>query len=360
MRKDELQYLSDTILIERLASDPELLKQASLFQDIGFGSIAEKIKQFAKENIRADAPGGYVGSIVSLMAPAILFRIHPVLGIAGAAAHVLGFDMVGVVKSIMGGLSNQINSGEGVSLSDVSSLGKGVVSGEVGDIAGADDMLLPIREAFDITAQKRHWGHQGKLPKTPFGYEKGAPLLKRIFGNLSRARGKWLIGGIIVWFLKTLLVGAGLVAGAGLIKDVVTPDKDQETPTPKPEGEGAAYNKPAPAVKPYVPPKKLDPFTPSGNGKQYFSNDTNNVWIVPLINRSINDTLIAWAVDVYPALRGKEFEIEMSPAFNAAVSRLKRNFVAKQPGSLIMPIGLHTRKQVVDLFSRDVKKQMKV
>ena len=358
MRKDELQYLSDTILIERLASDPELLKQASLFQDIGFGSIAEKVKKFAKENIRADAPGGYVGSIVSLMAPAIMFRIHPVLGIAGAAAHVLGFDMVGIVKSIMGALLGQINSGESISLSDVSSLGKGAISGEVGDISEADDMLFPIREAFDITAQKRHWGHQGKLPKTPWGREKGAPLLKRIFGNLSRARGKWLVGGIIIWFLKTLLVGAGLVAGAGLIKSVVTPDDKPAIETTSPEA-GTAYQQPT-KVKPYVAPKRLDPFTPSGNGQQHFANDANNVWIVPLINRSIDTTLLLWAKDVYPELEGREFEIEMSSAFDAAVRKLKRNFVAKQPGSLIMPIGLHTRKQVVDLFSRDVKKQMKV
>ena len=188
MRKDELQYLSDTLLLEELASDPELMKQAGLFEDIGFGSIADGIKQFAKENIRADAPGGYVGSIVSLMAPAVLFRIHPILGIAAAAAHALGFDIVGVVKTILGAFSDKINSGEGVSLSEVSAAGREAVSSEAGDASEVDDMLQPIRAALESRARKPFGG--SSLPKTPWGYSKGAPLLQRIFGNLSKARGK--------------------------------------------------------------------------------------------------------------------------------------------------------------------------
>ncbi|KKN74511.1 hypothetical protein LCGC14_0390280 [marine sediment metagenome] len=353
MRKDELQYLSDTILIEQLASDPELLKQAGLFEDIGFGSIAETVKQFAKEHISADAPGGYAGSIVSLMAPAILWRIHPILGIAGAAAYALGFDIVTIVKGILGSVSGKIDSGEGVDLSEISSLGKGAVSGEIGDVSEADDMLLPIREAFEVNAQRRRKPF-GRLPQTPWGREKGAPLLRRIFGTLSRSRGKWLVGGIIIWFLKTLLVGAGLVAGAGLVKSLISPKKAPETAPVAPVAPAeTTVPTHAPAPKEVQRP---DPFVPSGSGKKDFANDANNIWIVPLINRSIDDTLAIWAVDVYPELKGREFDIQMSPAFSATVSRLKRNFSARQPGSLIMPIGLHNRKQVVDLFSRDVKK----
>jgi hypothetical protein len=356
MRKDELQYLSDTILIERLASDSELLKQAGLFEDLGFNSIAEHVKKFAKENVRADAPGGYAGSIVSLMAPAVAWRIHPILGVVTAAAQVMGFDIVSVVQSIMGGLKGKLDSGEGVDLSEVNALGKSAVAGEAGDASEANDMLLPLRQALDVRAQR--WRRRGKLPKTPWGYTKGAPLLKRIFGNLGSARKGWLIGGIIVWIIKTLLVGAGLVAGAGMIKKVVTPS-EEKTPvtapaeTSKPVTPKSTYKAPAPVKRP-------DPFTPSGNGTKYFANDADNIWIVPLINRSIDDTLVAWTVDVYPALEGREYTIEMSSAFQAAVNRLKRNFSAREPGNLIMPIGLHNRKQVVDLFSRDVKKQMKV
>lgn len=351
MRIDELQYISDTVLIEKLASDPNLLKQAGLFEDIGFSSVAETVKQFAKEHVRADAPGGYIGSILSLLAPAVMFKIHPILGIAAAAAYALGFDIVSAAKKILGGLSGKIDSGESIDLSEVSSLGKEVVSQQTGDMSEADDMLFPARQTLEASAASRSM--LGGLPKTPLGYTKGAPLLQRIFGNLSKARGIWLVGGILVWLLQTILLGAGLIAGAEFVRRVVT-KPESETPAEQPQPQEQTTKEPNRTTLPPPPPKQ-DPFKASGRGEQYFVNDSNNIWIVPLINRSIDDTLIAWAVDVYPELADHVYEIESSSVFDNIVSELAKNFSAKSSGSLIMPIGLHTRKQVVDLFASDVK-----
>ena len=163
-----------------------------------------------------------------------------------------------------------------------------------------------------------------------------------------------MVGGIIVWLLKTLLVGAGLVAGAGLVKKLVTPSKDKAIVTAP-----AAPSATPSAPKDVRPPKPADPFKASGSGEQHFANDANAIWIVPLLGGNVEKTLIAWATDVYPKLSGNEFVIRRSPAFKRAANKLKRNFNPSNPGSLIMPIGLHSRKQVVDLFARDVKKLLK-
>lgn len=347
MRKDELQYLSDTLLIEQLASDSNGLKQASLFDDIGFNGIADHVKQFAQEHVRSDAPGGYVGSIINLMAPAVAWRIHPILGVVTTAAQLLGFDIVSMVKSILGGVSDKINSGEGVTLEEINSLGRGVASSMAGDSSSADDMLFPVRQAFTRTSLSG-------LPKVPFGYTKGAPLLQRIFGQLTRARGKWLIAGIVIWLLKTVLFGSLLIAGASVVKKIITPTQTEQSA----QAPASPISPASPAQqtdKVPAPASTADPFKASGNGQQYFISDFNNIWVVPLLNGSIDDTLIAWAVDVYPELNGQEFAIESSSAFDNAVSMLKRNFNAKDSSNLIMPIGLHTRKQVVDLFAKDVK-----
>ena len=340
MRRDELQYLIDTILIEKLASDTELVKEAGLFEDIGFDSIASAIKGFAKEHVNSDNPGGIAGSIINLMAPAMLYRMHPILGVTVSAASALGFNIISLVKKIINPIKDKLNNGEPVDIGEINTAGHNAVSAEVGDLSSVDDMLEPVREVF---------AKLGKLPHTPWGYEKGVPLLKRIFGNISEARGRWLIGGIIVWVLKTLLVGAGLVGGAQVIKNIVSPTSDIDFSKQSPTKKDTEISNPI----------SMEPFKASGNGQKVFKNDNNNVWIVPLINRSIDDTLIEWAKDVYPELSGLRDVIEDSPDFQKTVAKLTNNFNSRDPNNLIMPIGLHSRKQVVDLFAKDVKRLLK-
>ena len=69
--------------------------------------------------------------------------------------------------------------------------------------------------------------------------------------------------------------------------------------------------------------------------------------------------MVVWATDVYPELSGSESIIYSSRAFSDTVRQLRNNYDARKPDSLIMPVGYTNRKQVVDLFSRDVAKLLK-
>ena len=96
-------------------------------------------------------------------------------------------------------------------------------------------------------------------------------------------------------------------------------------------------------------------FTASGDGNQYHINDGSTVWVVPLINKSIEKTLIWWAVTIYPELKGNESELTQSSSFNNMVSILKAGIEPNHPDYLTIPQGLHTRKEVVDRFAGAVK-----
>ncbi len=66
-----------------------------------------------------------------------------------------------------------------------------------------------------------------------------------------------------------------------------------------------------------------------------------------------------WAFDVYPEMELWEGIVERSSGFKRAVRRLKRNYNRRTPNSLMMPQEFHTRKQVVDLFSKEVANKIK-
>jgi hypothetical protein len=360
MRRHELQYISDTILIESLASDPALLKEAGLFDDLGFSSIASSIQNFLKKHINADAPGGHVGGVLNILTPGILYRIHPVLGIAAGVSTALGFN----IGSIFGKVKDAVKAAGGrLSLDEADAIAK--------DAVGLKSTAsIPLEELI-VEGRKRRWSVPGRKPDIPFGRgAKGASMLTKIFGNLGKLRGKMLLAGILIWFIKTFLLAAGLIAGASLVAGLVTKDKDvpepasekkveTPAPAPAPATPGATYKqqpvqKKTPTYS--LAPQEAAPFEPSGRGQKFFANNAGNLWIVPLINRSIDDTLVQWTIDVYPETELWSGLIESAKGFKQAVRRLKRNYTRQSPNSLIMPQEFHTRRQVVDLFSKDIEK----
>ena len=79
------------------------------------------------------------------------------------------------------------------------------------------------------------------------------------------------------------------------------------------------------------------------------------MWIVPLVNGNVEDTVLAWAVDVYPQLQGKESKLESMPGFDYTVNILAQHFDSNNPKYLVIPEGYHSRKEIVDLFSKDAE-----
>lgn len=353
-----------------------ITKQAGLFDSLGLGGVASSIKDFVGEHVNSEAPGGYVGGVLGLMAPAVLWRINPFVGILYLIASQFGFDIQGVVSKIVNAIRPKLERGEQVSADEVNAIGKSVVAGEVGMTgeAAPTDLFETLR-AIDnsgelqkfalnpMDAMKAFMGQRSSsLPSTPLLMGGGGSPIQRIFGTLFslpyRGKGKWLLGGFVIWLVKTILAGAGLLAGAGAISKFLghkkpssetKPEGDKveqvetSVPTGVPEAGSSYVQTPVKTVtKPVAP--------------------TNELWVVPLVGGGVDDTLMAWALDLYPNLDkydNIENIIESTPTFRATAAFLKKDPTRLGGRSLVMPKEFSNRKQVVDTFIDDVIRNLK-
>lgn len=363
MIKSELQYLSDSKVVEILFSDASMVKEAGLFEDIGFPSIANAIKDFAQGVADNDGSRGYVDTIINTLGSGILGRIHPLLGLFSAiASSAFGFNLSSIFGRFKRMLRQHFSSSGSLSLGEADQIARDAVGLQVS--ASLDPALDTLESyGFEVLAQSRRRRFR-RSPKIdiPMIAEKGKPLLVKVFGNLGALRGKTLAAGILVWFLKTFLLGAGLVtAGVGAkmlydkSKEVVTDTLSPKTEEPHDhEQTETTVSRPSTTAPKYTVRQTSSTFKPSGAGTKYFPNSGGSVWMVPLIGRSINNTLKEWAFDVYPESSKVEHLFEESEDFQKTVSSLKKNYNYRDPDNLVMPRQFHSRKQVVDSFIEDV------
>lgn len=311
--KHALQYLSDTIFLNRLYNS-EIKKQAGLFESLGFDNIASKIASEANSlTSKAESHSEAIEMIKEFIISGTLFRIHPLLGIANTVAEtVLGIDLIDIAKQVF----QKLTSG---SLS-----------------------LASIDNIFNTESlQKLAWGASPDIPFLP----SGNTISERLFGNLLKfakfGKLRQLLFGIVIWAVKTALLGAGLIEGGKLIKNLLKPKSE-------PSSETEALKEGPEKVKIETKTKFLKP---SGQGTKTFQNNSENLWMVPIINNNLVSTILAWTEEIYPELKDHEDEIRHHPAFNALLSKLSENY-HEGMAEMVMPIEFHSRKQVVDSFAQ--------
>lgn len=336
-RADELQFISDALALEWLFPEPQV-KQAGIIDDL-FGSLkttaAAQMQEFGKKNLSPDQPGGIAGGLLEMIATGAFWYISRPLTIAWAlASQVLGINLRDIAIGIVNAIKPHLESGQATPQT-VDQATKAALAGNEISIAAI------IKEA--------DWGRRRK--STP------DEVIDFFKSHLRQRSATKLFTAIVGFAIKCLLIGAGITAGASALVGAVglKPEDRQKTETTSTESgtQETPTESTQPEIKPTFTAHKLQP---SGRGEQYFTNDENNFWIVRLINGSIENTLVTWAIDVYPELSGYEQEIKNSPYFRRAVSLLKGNWSSSSPNRLLMPKSLNSRKETVDIFSADVAK----
>ena len=354
MRRDELQHISDSILVEKFAkAELRLVKQAGLFDSFNLGSIGSFIQDFVQRNVSSDAPGGVVGSFINLIVTGWLFKKNPYLGGIATIANLLGFDITSVAMKIASKLKEILFSRGSVTLSEVNEIGKSAVQSVSGGME-ANDMFYALREA-----EFRH-----SLKKT--AAEEGlSDILKTLVAGNRKGRAKLVIGGLIVWTIKMGLIGAGLIAGGTLLSKML--GKEPKDPGRLQEGDKPALvvnedpiarSAPKELVGPttQMGPATVAPVTykslpaPSMSGTKTFKNDANNIWYVPVLGNDAVDTLAAWTQEVYPRTPLNEDVLLSTPSFMRMVQRFGNPY----KGHYAVPTGLTSKKQVVDKFVKDL------
>lgn len=346
-RLAELQFIDDTLLVESFL----LTKEAGLVSD-SLGSIANLVKTYVVDKIDTSTPEAIGRSILKLMAPAIIFKVSPILGSALIfASQAFGFSLDTIWDGIKSMIAPKIERGEPVSAGEINQAANQYLSQE----ATADlfhDLRILQKNGLEKIAQV---GGPWLLPK------KHDSVLHRIFGFLGPGRGRNLAVGFIAWFIKSILAGAGLLVAAGGITEALGLKYKQEPgqdPSIKQDHTEVFKTPPAQVVPAmYLPPSRSHSLKDSGRGSVYHKNDAQSVWMVPLYG-GIKNTLVLWARDVYPELNGKENLIANNSAFIKIVNMLSQYVNSRHPNYLIVPPGLNTRKQIVDLFAGDVSQSI--
>jgi hypothetical protein len=339
--------------MESLVSDFPIRKGAGLFDELGFSGIASSIVNKVKGLlVEDDSPTGWLKAIGNLLVSGALFKLHPALGIVYVVAQALGVDIIGIGKKVLNGVYDAVKGGANLVMSDVDRQGKIA-------IGMYNKGLLKEAQLF-----RRRRRNEIDIPFLP---RKGSSKIERVFGNLLRVgkkgKLKTLLVAIVIWTLKTALLGAGLVGAAGLIKGFISGDKK------KPEKEEAEPEREeAPEETTVEPETSLDKLlekerapaglTPSGLGTDVYENDrTKYIWMEP-VDGSLRDMLVGWATDIYPELSGYEGIIYSSPAFLRVLNKFRRTYT---PGEshVLVPKEFKSQKQVVDTFAGDVSKKIK-
>lgn len=329
MKRSELQYLSDTALIEKIAAfEFGLVKQAGLAEDLNLSSVASGIATWAKEKFNEQGKSGW-GSVINILVPGILWRAHPFVAIIYEIASQYGFDAEGLINKFVDGIKPKLEVGP-ISEAELNNIGKSVLAQVVGSVSTAEnDYFLPLRKLSNTELSK-------------LAAEGG--ILQRIFGWLFKTKenapkGKLTLGAIIIWILKTVILGIGLNTAAGWAAGMLGHKKDDIA---KPSDTANETKKPISNISK--------------------STEEEMMWVVPLVNGTIEDTLVAWTLDIYPDLEhlnNIENLIKDTLGFKKVVSLLKED--AKKIGntSMIIPNQFQSRKQIVDLYVGEINRNIK-
>lgn len=361
MSNGDLQYVSDTLLIERIALIDEVVyKQAGVLSD-AFKGVANSVREFVAQNIDTSSTGAIIRSVLKILEPAILFKAHWMLGALDLAAQAYGISIVDMIWKMVSNLKGTILSGRGVTPAEVNRAAQGIAA------SASEDLFEDIRKYADSgeLTKMSQWGRRPPL---------GGPILPtrkterrglyRMFGFLNPFQRRRLAAAIVAWFMKTILLGAGLLIVGGSVAKMLGPGHSGATrPQPQqqaPAGVQVQQQRPIiqnPSVIQGPTPVAAIPGLGSPKaGLRYRANDARNVWYEPPKGTPAQ-TLLFWTEMIYPQLSGYEDIITRDPNFRRMVSLLREGY---QPGKayMVMPMGFTRWVDIVNQFAGDVYRQI--
>jgi hypothetical protein len=326
MRKNDLQYIADSLLIEKLSMMNRAINKTAFDLSAlksGLGEANQTIHNLVTQHLQTptkESGHPILNLLDKLFVPAMLVR----LGVPGMIilflTSVVGVDLGSIVSSILDPIRPKIESGEQITDADLNA-----PVATVADVGKVSDAFYDLRKIVN----------DGNILKSASGYE---PWYVKLFSFMGPSARGSVLRGFVFWVIKTVLLSAGLMAGAGALRKMFAqPQQPQQQ----------QYGQ-IPQVIPDVTILQS-----SGYGEDENVNDAKSVWIVPLYG-TVKNTLATWAVKVYPELKGHESQILSSPSFNRTANILEKNFDYHAPNYLSIPTGFTSIKEIVDTFAGDV------
>jgi hypothetical protein len=336
----DIQFVADSFLLERTfqilaeaeRGDGPLRKYA---QDLG--SLLETLKggiqSFVQQNIDTSSPGNTAKTVINLLAPAVFFRLHPVLGVLMTVAQLFGLDLISIYQRIVSLITPTLQSGQQITAAQVNDAAKAALPNvSDSEVTAGLDILYDLHKNGDLEAILRKDAVQNQQ----------SPLV-RMFSFLGPRRGSSLLVGILSWFIKTILMSAGMLAVGGMVASVLglhptgTAGQDAQNSTQT----GTVT---APGVK--IPAS-------TGAGSWNFKPKPNDLWVENIDGEQPYQRVVDWAIESYPDLSQYQDIIVRTPSFWNVVRGLTGEW---RPGQSqwVIPDPYKTRNEILALFIPDV------
>lgn len=341
-----IEYFADTLLLDKT------MKILSSIEDdnkniIKYAFDISSVLEGAKSSIVSavqNAGQAPVKTVINLLAPGMFFRLHPVLGLLVTGAQIFGFDIFSIFEKIASFVKEKLIKGESVS------------SQEINDIAQS---VIPNleSESNDLFYGLRILEQEGKITKSAYNVKedfqkanianpllsnKNTPPLLRMLSFLGPRKGGSFIVGVIVWFIKTILLSAGLLAGAGMVAGMVGAKPSTTEPT-----------QPISQTQTSIFGNILG--TPSGPGSTIMRKNPKDIWLVGLNGKTPTELLVNWTTSIHPDLINKENIIKENPNFKRAVQIISED---KGRDSIAIPQQFNKPDDILALYIQDVYKDI--
>jgi len=343
----DIQYVSDTFLIERFVlalseEDEGLTKEAFDLSSI-LGGLGSSIKSFVGSQIHGKDAGGIARTVTNFLVPGIFFKLHPILGIIAVAAQSAGFDLFSIFDKITSSIKPKIEAGQPVSAEEVNSAAQAAMPSLSAE--SSLDLLAPLRELEARGGFKKEARGREKSMLEQLGLQakhKESPMV-RMFSFLSPARRGSIIVGILAWFLKTVLLSAGLLAVGGAVAGAFG-----KTPEALNQSTEQAGTQVAETVQQVVQTPRSN-----GAGAKVYKKSPGDLWIEYLGGDYPEDRLLEWTYASYPDLYQYQDIIQETPSFQSAVSSMTGDW---RPGDaqISVPDPYKSRDEIISLFVDDV------
>lgn len=336
------RFQADTLAIEALFAG-SIVKEAQLGST--FSTLANSIYQEAAALIDTSTTESTIKSVLKVLEPGVFFVVGtPMLGILNAAIQTtLGWSVTDALFWIVNKIKPMILSGQPVPASAIDEAAASFAQSHSGtEVVASNDTLFSLRVMHKNGSLKKY-AAPSKIP----GADALAKLVAAISGGGAK-KGSMIGSGVVGWIIKVILIGGGLLVGGGLLKRWITgkPSRTPATETPT-ETAAETITETSAGSLPQAATQDAAALKSSGEGEVSHPNTSTNVWFVPLVEKNIASTLLAWIDEIYPQFSEYDRIIVSMPSFKRAYNEFAQYQNYEEPDWITVPEKYKRRIDVV-------------
>lgn len=343
----KLQFYYDGLIVETFLSEG-LVKQAD---GSGASKIFNAVAQYVKGKI---TPGHEVESVINILGPGILAALgFPFMaGLIKLSQMFFGLNVGKILADAVEKIKELLIPGQTIAPEHIDNIVDSAIEANYGSNPTEEDVKklqsLSLHDTQMLKLAFNDIFNEISLEDLNSPLNKRAQLVSALSGILGvKRKTASVIGKIIGFIIKSVLISAGFMLGGDLLNKVM--DR-KDVPS---SSNGLPELNPSTTKNISLPGSHQDLFKINPGYVEENLNKTTG-WIEMVPPEQIGSQISQWAQDIYPDLKGKDGFIQSSPIFQKVVEVIKEYNSNNTSKITFMPRVFNSRKKVVDTFIDDL------